>query len=53
MCTDQERIAATFVEFYKKLFTSSNPEVNSADLDPILQIVIGEMNEILVGEFQE
>ncbi|XP_023904265.1 uncharacterized protein LOC112016019 [Quercus suber] len=35
MCTDQEQIAATFVEFYKHLFTSSTPEMNSADLDSI------------------
>nr|XP_023894138.1 uncharacterized protein LOC112006071 [Quercus suber] len=53
MCTDQEQIAATFVEFYKHLFTSSTPEMNSADLDSIPQVVTREMNEILVGEFQE
>nr|POE45529.1 hypothetical protein CFP56_59408 [Quercus suber] len=32
---NQEQIAATFVEFYKHLFTSSTPEMNSADLDSI------------------
>ena len=53
MCTDQEQIVVTFVGFYKQLFTSSNPEVTSADLDSIPQIVTGEMNEILVGKFQE
>ena len=52
MCTGQEQIAATFVEFFKKLFTSSTPDVNSEDLDSIPQVVTGEMNEILVGEFQ-
>ena len=41
------------MEFYKQLFTSSIPEVNLADPDSILQIVTGEMNEILVGEFQK
>lgn len=53
MCSDQEQIVAIFVEFYQQLFTSSNPEVTTADLDSIPKIVIGEMNDILMGEFQE
>ena len=52
MCTGQEQIADTFVEFYKNLFTSLTPDVNSEDLDSIPQVVTREMNEIMVGEFQ-
>lgn len=51
MCSDKEQIAATFVEFYQHLFTSSNPEMTQADLDFIPKIVTGEMNEILTGEY--
>ena len=40
------------MEYYKNLFTSSTPDVNSEDLDSIPQVVTGEMNEILIGEFQ-
>ena len=40
------------MEYYKNLFTSLTLEVNSEALDSIPQVVTGEMNEILVGEFQ-
>ena len=50
-CTGQEQIADTFVEYYKDLFTSLTLKVNPEALDSIPQVVTGEMNEILVGEF--
>ena len=53
MCSDKDQIAATFVEFYQHLFTSSNPKMTQANLDSIPKIVTREMNEILTSEYQE
>ena len=40
------------MEYYQQLFTSSNLEDLTADLDFIPHIVTKDMNDILTGEFQ-
>ena len=52
LCSGKDQIVATFVVLPTIIYFI-NPEVTLTNLDSIPQIVTGEMNDILIGEFQE
>ena len=47
-----DQISAIFLDYYQKLFSSSNPKVLVGDLDSIPRAVTVEMNKALTEEFQ-
>ena len=51
-CTEQSQISDMFLDYYKQLFTSSNPIELIAGIDSIPRVVTEEMNGILTSEFQ-
>ena len=51
-CTKQSQISDMFLDYYKQLFTSSNPIELTAKIDSIPRVVTKEMNGILTSQFQ-
>ena len=49
----QEGIANTFTNFYKGLFTSTNPVLNGEAMDPVPKLITDDMNALLTQDFTE
>ena len=52
-CEGDDQLVGLFVEYYKNLFSSSNPIQMEAVLKATPQDVIAKMNESLLGEFSK
>lgn len=50
-CEGDDQVTKLFIDYYKKLFTSSNPNHVPEVLETIRQVVIKERNQQLLVEF--